>query len=89
MFEIKVPLSVPGNKKSLYKQNYSRLTNNSGKLLLIAGDQKLEHLNDDFFGRDISKEDNNPEHLFKIAQASNGGRSGYPSWSYFPIRLFL
>jgi fructose-bisphosphate aldolase/6-deoxy-5-ketofructose 1-phosphate synthase len=73
MFEIKIPLSVPSNKKSLYKQNYLRLTNNSGKLLLIAGDQKLEHLNDDFFGRDISKEDNNPEHLFKIAQASNGG----------------
>lgn len=73
MLEIKIPLSVPSDKKSVYRQNYSILTNNSGRLLLIAGDQKLEHLNDDFFGRSISKEDNDPEHLFKIANSSEGG----------------
>ena len=73
MFDIKIPLSVPASKKSAYLRNYSLLTNKTGRLLLIAGDQKLEHLNDDFFGRGISQEDNNPEHLFKIAAASNGG----------------
>lgn len=73
MLEIKFPLSVPKNKKNAYRQNYSRLTNNSGRLLLIAGDQKLEHLNDDFYGSKISQEDNNPEHLFKIAANSQGG----------------
>ena len=73
MLEIKIPLSVPDSKKSLYRQNYSTLTNNSGRLFLIADDQKLEHLNDDFFGRGISLEDNDPEHLFKIAANSNGG----------------
>lgn len=73
MLEIKIPLSVPNNKKGIYRRNYSLLTNNSGRLFLIAGDQKLEHLNDDFFGPGISKEDNSPEHLFKIAAASEGG----------------
>jgi len=73
MLEIKIPLSVPDNKKRLYRENYLRLTNNSGHLFLIAGDQKLEHLNTDFFGAGISKEDNYPEHLFKIAAGSDGG----------------
>lgn len=73
MLEIKIPLSVPNRKKSTYRQNYSLLTNNSGRLLLIAGDQKLEHLNDDFFGPEISPEDNDPEHLFKIVSNSEGG----------------
>jgi fructose-bisphosphate aldolase/6-deoxy-5-ketofructose 1-phosphate synthase len=73
MLKIKIPLSVPNNKKKLFRQNYSLLTNNTGNLLLIAGDQKLEHLNDDFYGREIDAADNNPEHLFKIASASGGG----------------
>lgn len=73
MTSIKIPLSVPNDKKSEYKKNYWRLTNGCGRLLLIAGDQKVEHLNDDFFGPGITPEDNKPEHLFKIAAASGGG----------------
>lgn len=69
----KIPLSVPGNKKSEYLKNYRQLTNNSGNLLLIAGDQKVEHLNDDFYGSGIAAADKNPEHLFKITAASRGG----------------
>lgn len=40
--------------------------------MLFAGDQKIEHLNDDFYdGHDkISAEDGDPEHLFKIAGGS-------------------
>lgn len=73
MKSIKIPLSVPSNKKGDYLRNYRRLTNGRGKLLLIAGDQKVEHLNADFYGSGIAPEDNNPEHLFKIAAASKGG----------------
>jgi len=73
MKSITIPLSVPGNKKSEYLKNYRLLTNGRGNLLLIAGDQKVEHLNHDFFGSGISPEDKNPEHLFKIAAASHGG----------------
>ncbi len=70
---IKIPLSVPESRRNEYKRNYKDLTNNSGHLFLIAGDQKVEHLNADFFGTGISLEDKNPEHLFKIARASLGG----------------
>jgi class I fructose-bisphosphate aldolase len=34
--------------------------------MLFACDQKIEHLNDDFFGEGIDEADNHPEHLFKI-----------------------
>jgi fructose-bisphosphate aldolase/6-deoxy-5-ketofructose 1-phosphate synthase len=73
MTTLKIPLSVPGSQVNEYKKNYRLLTHNHGRLLLLADDQKVEHLNDDFFGKNISPEDNNPEHLFKIAAASGGG----------------
>lgn len=69
----RIPLSVPSDARSEYKKNYGLLTNNSERLLLIAGDQKVEHLNADFFGAGITPEDANPEHLFKIAAQSAGG----------------
>lgn len=73
MLKIKIPLSVPKNKKKEYEKNYRNLTNNSGNLLLIAGDQKVEHLNGDFFGPGISLEDASPKHLFDITANSHGG----------------
>ncbi|MFA5155293.1 MAG: aldolase [Patescibacteria group bacterium] len=73
MLEIEYPLSVPRRAKDEYRRNYRALTKGRGRLLLIAGDQKVEHLNDDFFGSGIAPEDNDPEHLFKIAAASQGG----------------
>lgn len=73
MSEIKIPLSVPTAKKSEYQRNYRLATAGTGRMLLIAGDQKVEHLNDDFFGRGISPDDANPEHLFKIAAGTKGG----------------
>ncbi len=73
MPDINTPLSVPAEKKAEYQKNLRLATSGSGRLLLIAGDQKMEHLNDDFFGVGIAKEDNNPEHLFRIAASSNGG----------------
>ncbi len=72
MLNIKIPLSVPKSKRSEYRNNYKLATGGTGKMLLIAGDQKIEHLNDDFFGPQISKEDSSPEHLFKIANATKG-----------------
>jgi len=69
---IKIPLSVPSAKQSEYRRNYNLLTNHSGRLLLLAGDQKIEHLNDDFYGPKINSADNSPEHLFKIAQGVKG-----------------
>jgi len=41
--------------------------------MLFAGDQKVEHLNDDFYGKDIHSDDHDPEHLFRIAQGAKIG----------------
>lgn len=71
--EIIVPLTVSKSAKKIYIENYKKATSNSGKLFLFAGDQKIEHLNEDFYGAGISKEDNNPKHLFEIASQSRIG----------------
>jgi len=72
MNNFKIPLSVPSDKKSKYQQNYNLATNYTGRMLLFAGDQKVEHLNDDFFGSGIALDDASPEHLFKVAAGSKG-----------------
>jgi DhnA family fructose-bisphosphate aldolase class Ia len=41
--------------------------------MLFAGDQRVEHLNDDFYGKDISTDDATPEHLFNIASQARIG----------------
>lgn len=66
--DIKVPLDVPKESRASYIENYMQITKGTGRLMLFAGDQKVEHLNDDFFGEGITSDDNDPEHLFKIAQ---------------------
>lgn len=68
-----VPLDVPILKRKSYIDNYLKITKNSGRLMLFAGDQKIEHLNDDFYGENISEEDASPEHLFKIASKAKIG----------------
>jgi DhnA family fructose-bisphosphate aldolase class Ia len=71
--EVKVPLDVPKSAQKKYIQNYLDITRNSGKLMLFAGDQKIEHLNNDFFGENIHSDDANPEHLFEIASKAKIG----------------
>ncbi|WNY25011.1 aldolase [Methanolapillus millepedarum] len=68
-----VPLDVPRDARDDYIQNYLKITQNSGNLMLFAGDQKIEHLNDDFYGKGIPTDDNDPEHLFKIAAGARIG----------------
>ena len=70
MLKIKPPLTVPLSKVKTYLKNYDLATQGTSRLFLFAGDQKVEHLNDDFFGPNINHEDNDPEHLFKIAAQS-------------------
>lgn len=73
VYDIEVPADVPEGVKATYIQNYHLITHGSGRLMLFAGDQKVEHLNDDFYGEDIHIDDSDPEHLFRIA---NGSRIG-------------
>ncbi len=71
--EIKVPLDVPKDKRVEYSKNYEEMTHGVGRLMLFAGDQKVEHLNKDFYGKDISIDDADPEHLFRIASKAKIG----------------
>lgn len=69
----RVPLDVPENAKAVFIRNYDSITRGSGRLMLFAGDQKVEHLNDDFYGEGIHLDDSNPEHFFRIASLSKIG----------------
>lgn len=65
---VRVPADVPECNRDVYIENYLAATRGTGRLMLFACDQKVEHLNDDFFGDSISAEDNEPEHLFRIGE---------------------
>jgi fructose-bisphosphate aldolase/6-deoxy-5-ketofructose 1-phosphate synthase len=70
--KVDVPADVPAAQRARYEQNYQTVTKGTGRLMLFAGDQKVEHLNDDFYGtlssgEPIHQDDADPEHLFRIA----------------------
>jgi len=71
--DVVIPLDVPKKSREVYVENYLALTRESGNLMLFAGDQKVEHPNDDFYGEGVSPDDNEPEHLFRIAGRSKIG----------------
>ena len=71
--DIVIPADVPKEAEATYKKNYELITGGSGRLMLFAGDQKTEHLNDDFYGKDIHPDDADPEHMFRIASGSRVG----------------
>jgi len=59
--------------RETYAQNYERMTEGKDRLMLFAGDQKVEHMNDDFYGENVPKDDADPEHLFRIASRARIG----------------
>jgi len=75
--ELLVPGDVPDDAEGEYVSNFKSATHNTGRLMLFAGDQKIEHLNDDFYGESdigtIAEDDNEPEHLFRIASQGTIG----------------
>ena len=68
-----IPADVPKDKVDEYIKNMDEITDGSGRLMLFAGDQKVEHLNDDFYGEGIPLDDAHPEHLFRIASLAKIG----------------
>lgn len=64
--QVRVPVDVPAESRETYIDNYLKATQNTGRLMLFACDQKIEHLNDDFWGEGIDIADADPEHLFRI-----------------------
>ncbi len=71
--DVIVPLDVPKAMRETYVKNYMEITKGTGRLMLFAGDQKVEHLNDDFFGEGVPEDDADPEHLFRIAAQAKIG----------------
>jgi fructose-bisphosphate aldolase/6-deoxy-5-ketofructose 1-phosphate synthase len=68
-----IPLDVPYAACDTFIANYQRMTRGTGRMMLFAGDQKVEHLNDDFFGEGIHEDDASPSHLFRIASEGKVG----------------
>jgi fructose-bisphosphate aldolase/6-deoxy-5-ketofructose 1-phosphate synthase len=71
--KVDVPADVPSSQQARYEENFQTMTKGTGRLMLFAGDQKVEHLNDDFYGtlssgEVITSDDADPEHLFRIAR---------------------
>ncbi len=64
--QVKVPVDVAPDMRDEYISNYMKATQGTGRLMLFACDQKVEHLNKDFYGEGIDIADLDPEHLFKI-----------------------
>jgi class I fructose-bisphosphate aldolase/fructose-bisphosphate aldolase/6-deoxy-5-ketofructose 1-phosphate synthase len=73
MFEKYLPIDVPAEREKAFLENFEKTTGGSGRLMLFAGDQKVEHLNNDFYGPGIPEEDNDPEHMFRIASKAEIG----------------
>ncbi len=71
--EIHIPTDVPNGSINEYLSNADEITLGSGRVMLFAGDQKIEHLNADFYGDNIHKDDGDPEHLFRIADKAEIG----------------
>jgi hypothetical protein len=55
--DVIVPLEVPKAVREKYIDNYLEITKSTGRLMLFAGDQKVEHMNDDFYGEGIHPAD--------------------------------
>lgn len=65
--EVLIPLDVPRRMRRTYRRAFLAATHQTGRLMLFAGDQKIEHLNKDFYGKGINSGNSDPRHLFEIA----------------------
>lgn len=70
---IHVPLTVPEVLRASYLSNLKLITKNTGRLLLFACDQKIEHLNKDFYAPNLPEELAEPEYVFKLAANASIG----------------
>lgn len=64
--QVRVPADVMADARDTYVENYLKATRGTGRLMLFACDQKIEHLNKDFYGEGVDPADLDPEHLFQI-----------------------
>jgi len=70
---ISIPGDIPNNMIQIFQDNYNAITRDTGRLMLFACDQKIEHMNTDFYGDTIDTSAIDPEHMFRIAQQGSIG----------------
>lgn len=68
-----ISADIPNNFKKEFEDNYNNITKNTDRLFLFAGDHKIEHMAQDFYGSNIDESAESPEHFFEIAVRSNIG----------------
>ncbi len=73
MLNLPIPADVPAHAEKEYVKNYTAITHGTQHLMLFACDQKIEHLNKDFYGDRIHADAMHPEHLFTIASKGTIG----------------
>lgn len=66
--DVRVPMDVPAESRDTYIANFLKATRETGRLMLFACDQKIEHMNKDFYGEGIDIADCEPQHLFEIGK---------------------
>lgn len=66
--QVRVPADVMPESRDEYIENFMKATRGTGRLMLFACDQKIEHLNKDFYGEGIDIADAEPQHLFEIGR---------------------
>ena len=64
--QVRVPADVMPESRDEYIENFMKATRGTGRLMLFACDQKIEHLNKDFYGEGIDIAE--PQHLFEIGR---------------------
>ncbi|MBP7859843.1 aldolase [Patescibacteria group bacterium] len=65
-----IPVSVPKELHKKFLSNLEIITKRSENCVMFAGDQRFEHNNSSFLGKNISEDDLSPKHLFNIADIS-------------------
>jgi DhnA family fructose-bisphosphate aldolase class Ia len=68
-----IPADVPHRARLSFMKHYSAITHDTNRLLLFACDQKIEHLDLDFEGKNIHADAREPEHIFQIASQATIG----------------
>ena len=66
--QVRVPADVMPESRDEYIENFMKATRGTGRLMLFACDQKIEHLNKDFYGEGTDIADAEPQHLFEIGR---------------------
>lgn len=73
MNNVITPLSVPEKLRAEFQKNFKAMLGATGNIFLFAGDQKIEHMAADFWGKGIAEDAADPEHLFRIASKGGSG----------------